>query len=102
MVKYKKSKGEIIFEICNTIFMVLLVIVTLYPVYYVLIASVSDPMKILEGNGLLLYPKDFSLENLEIKINEELYDFFIQDHILNREFQSSTNTQLIGEFLKKI
>ncbi|MBR5248520.1 MAG: carbohydrate ABC transporter permease [Lachnospiraceae bacterium] len=63
MVKYKKSKGEIIFEICNTIFMVLLVIVTLYPVYYVLIASVSDPMKILEGNGLLLYPKDFSLEN---------------------------------------
>ena len=50
----------------------------------------------------LLDIKDFSLEKIEIKINEEMYDSFIQDHILNREFISSTNAQLIEDFLKKI
>lgn len=63
MVQYKKSVGQRIFDICNTIFLLSLVVITLYPLYYVLIASVSDPMKIYTTGGLLLWPQDFSLGN---------------------------------------
>lgn len=54
---YRKSKSEILFNICNYIIMILLIIVTLYPCYYVVVASVSDPSRIYEGSGILLYPK---------------------------------------------
>lgn len=59
---YKKSIGEKVFDICNYIFMILLLIVTIYPCYYVIVASVSDPTKIYEGGGILLYPKGFSIK----------------------------------------
>lgn len=50
------SKGDKVFHIINSIIMVLICIVTIYPLYYVLIASVTDPTAI-EGGKLLLYPK---------------------------------------------
>ena len=56
----KKSVGENIFDSFNYILMVLLAIVTLYPCYYVLIASVSNPQMIFDNNGMLFYPKGFS------------------------------------------
>ena len=63
MTKHKKSVGEKVFDTCNTIFLLALVVITLYPLYYVLIASVSDPMKIYNTGGLLLVPQDFSIQN---------------------------------------
>lgn len=60
---YKKTKGERIFDFFNYLLMILLVIVTLYPCYYVLVASVSDPVKIFASKGLLLFPKGFSLSS---------------------------------------
>lgn len=51
-----KSKPYTIFTICNTIFLALLGIVCLYPFYYVVIASISDPAKLIAYNGLLLAP----------------------------------------------
>ncbi len=32
----KKTKGDIVFDVVNTIFMLALVFITLYPMYYVL------------------------------------------------------------------
>ena len=60
---YKKTKGEIIFDIFNYLLMFLLIIVTLYPCYYVLVASVSDPVKVFATKGLLLTPKGFSISS---------------------------------------
>lgn len=59
-MKFKKSAGEIVFDITNYTIMLIMIVVTLYPCYYVLIASVSDPVRIYEGNGILLFPKGFS------------------------------------------
>lgn len=59
-MKFKKSAGETVFDITNYTIMLIMIIVTLYPCYYVLIASVSDPVRIYEGNGILLFPKGFS------------------------------------------
>ena len=69
MVQYKKTVGQWIFDICNTLFLLALVVITLYPLYYVLMASVSDPMKIYTTGGLLLWPQDFRLENYITALN---------------------------------
>ena len=58
-MKYKKSAGERTFDIFNYLLMIALVIVTLYPCYYVLVASLSDPTRIYEGSGILWFPKGF-------------------------------------------
>lgn len=60
-MKYKKSAGEWVFDSCNYLVMIGLILITLYPCYYVLVASVSDPTRIYEGSGLLLYPKGFAM-----------------------------------------
>ena len=71
---YKKSLGERIFDFCNYLILGLLVVVTLYPCYYVLVASVSDPVKAFSSNGLLLYPKGFSLGSyLEVLKSEQIW-----------------------------
>lgn len=68
-MNYKKSSGEIVFDIFNYMLMVLLAIVTLYPCYYVVVASVSDPTRIYEGSGILLYPKGFALNAYKDVLN---------------------------------
>ena len=69
MLRYKKTPGQILFDVCNVIFLLLLTVITLYPIYYVLVASVSDPMQIYKSGGLLLYPEKFSLENYITALN---------------------------------
>ena len=71
---YKKTKGEIIFDCCNYVLLALLVVVTLYPCYYVLVASVSDPVKIFAEKGLVLFPKGFSLSSyLEVLKSDQIW-----------------------------
>lgn len=57
---YKRTIGERIFDSCNYLFMILIMLIMIYPCYYVLVASVSDPMKIYEGGGILLWPRGFA------------------------------------------
>lgn len=71
---YKKTKGEMIFDCCNYVLLALLVVVTLYPCYYVLVASVSDPVKIFAEKGLVLFPKGFSLSSyLEVLKSDQIW-----------------------------
>lgn len=71
---YKKSVGEYVFDFFNYLFMILLIIVTLYPCYYVLVASVSDPVKVYATNGMLLFPKGFSLASyLEVIKSDQIW-----------------------------
>ena len=58
------SPANRIFDIVNAIFLSLVVIITLYPFYYVLIASVSDGSQIIQGN-VIFTPKDFTLAAYE-------------------------------------
>ena len=59
--KMKMSKGDRIFTIINAIIMILVCIVVLYPLYYVLLASVTDPVVVNSGK-LLLYPEAWYTE----------------------------------------
>lgn len=69
MLQYKKTPGQILFDICNVVFLLLLTVITLYPIYYVLVASVSDPIQVYKSGGLMLYPEKFSLENYITAMN---------------------------------
>lgn len=52
-----RTRGEKVFEVFNVIFMLLLCLVTLYPVWHVLMASVSDPNILYTDRGFYFLPK---------------------------------------------
>lgn len=58
--EYKLS-GEKIFEIVNIFVLSLLLVIVLYPLYFIVIASFSDPSAVNTGN-VWLFPKGASLE----------------------------------------
>ncbi len=55
MVK-KKSLGEVIFTLCNYVFMLALCFICIIPVWHVAMASVSDPALVGATSGLILRP----------------------------------------------
>jgi len=54
----RKSVGEKLFGVANTILMLLLCVITIYPLWYVIIASFSDPLAVSTG-AVTLLPKGF-------------------------------------------
>lgn len=59
----KQSVGERTFELFNTLFMIILMFIMLYPLTFVAFASLSSPSLMISHKGLLLWPKGFSLES---------------------------------------
>lgn len=51
-----RSRGEKTFAIFNTVFLVLLSVVFILPVWHVLMGSLSDPLKLAANTGLVLWP----------------------------------------------
>ena len=60
--KKRKSVADRIFVVCNTIFMILFVAITLYPVINTLAISFNDGTDALRG-GIYLWPRKFTLKN---------------------------------------
>jgi len=54
------STGDRLFNVINVLVMCLIALVILYPLYFVVIASVTDP-NIVNRGGILLYPKELYL-----------------------------------------
>lgn len=81
----RKSKFDIVFDIINYTIMVIILFLVAYPVYFVVIASFSDPNYVNAGQTLL-FPKGINLEGyktiLEFKQiwtgykNSIIYTFF--------------------------
>lgn len=60
--KIKTSVWDKVFVVCNTLFMVLFVIITLYPVLNTLAISFNDGTDALRG-GIYLWPRKWTLQN---------------------------------------
>jgi len=58
----RRSIGEIIFEWFNYLFLTLLMVITIYPLLYVIFASLSDPAEYMAHQGFLLKPLGFNLD----------------------------------------
>ena len=67
----KRKASERIFDFCNMVFLILLAGLTLYPMLYVIFASVSDSNQLLaaKSQGILLHPAGFSLDSYKAVIN---------------------------------
>lgn len=60
-MKIRISAGQKAFNITNTVFLILLSLVMVYPMWHVLCSSLSVDSKLLAHNGILLVPRGFSL-----------------------------------------
>ena len=56
MKKKKKFRftSDGLFDLFNYAFLLILLLIIAYPLYYVLIASISDPYEVYAGNSFLL------------------------------------------------
>lgn len=84
--KVKRNKEDIIFDTIKTIFLVLAVIVVLYPIYFIVIASISDATAVSSGN-VLWRP---------IGINFEGYRRILQNDQIWRGYRNTIMYTLIG------
>lgn len=72
-MKQRKYKSDYVFSICNILIMTIILIVVAYPLYFVIIASISSPSQVAMGN-IILYPKDISFSGYrEIFRNQEIW-----------------------------
>ncbi|NOU73063.1 ABC transporter permease subunit [Paenibacillus sp. LMG 31458] len=62
----KRSIGEHTFDIINIVLLISLSIITIYPLIYVLFASLSDPSFVVQNRGLLFYPHGFTTKAYQL------------------------------------
>lgn len=60
--RIKKTRADTAFDICNIFIMVLLIVIMAYPLYFIVIASLSDPYKVINGE-VYLWPAGFTLDS---------------------------------------
>ncbi len=64
-MKIKHGVGDRIFTVCNTIIMLFLIVITLYPFWFVVAASFSPAGQVSESMGLLVWPESIHLDAYE-------------------------------------
>lgn len=73
-MKIKLTPGERAFNLCNTLILLFLVVIILYPVLHILFASMSDSAQLMKHEGLLTHPAGFSLSAYKAVIqNPNIY-----------------------------
>ncbi|HAU33003.1 carbohydrate ABC transporter permease [Lysinibacillus fusiformis] len=76
-IDMKESKGDRAFTIFNYIFLAIVAVVVLYPLIFVLSASLSNPEYVISGD-LWLWPKEFTVEAYEkVFQNPDIINGFI-------------------------
>ncbi len=57
-----RSPGEKSFRLLNSVFMMAMIVITIYPFLYVIFSSISESRQLVAHTGLLIAPKGFTLE----------------------------------------
>lgn len=70
--KIKEGWASRLFDFCNIIILALVVIVTVYPILYVIFASLSNGDRLLAHTGLLWYPLDFTLAGYKMVFKDPM------------------------------
>lgn len=69
-MKRKTSVADKIFVVCNTLFMIAFVVITLYPVLNTLAISLNDGIDAVRG-GIHLIPRKFTLQNYKTVLQKQ-------------------------------
>lgn len=64
-MRNKETVGSKIFNMCNALFMIIMMVITFYPMLYVVFASFSVPSKFTSHAGILLRPAGFSVSSYQ-------------------------------------
>ncbi len=70
-MKIKKSPSQRAFDAFNILFMILMMLITLYPFLYVLFGSLSMPAEFSKHTGVLLAPQGFQLDAYWLVLQNE-------------------------------
>lgn len=62
----KKTLGDRVFDAVNIAVLILLSVCCLYPMLYVIFASLSDPAELSRAGGILICPKGFQTETYKV------------------------------------
>ena len=89
-MKVKRSKGERAFSVFNYIFLSLIILICLYPVWYVAVASFSDSNLLTQHTGLLFKPLGMSFE---------AYKKVFQNPMIGRGYLNTLFILVVGVFL---
>lgn len=68
----KQTLGARVFTFFNTLFMLFMIFICLYPMLYVVLASLSDSNLLLAHTGMLLKPLGFNLESYSAVLKNQL------------------------------
>ncbi len=66
--RVRNSYADKIFDVCNTLLMIVLFVIFVWPLWFVFIASFSDPYAVGRGE-VLLFPKGLTLAGYELMMN---------------------------------
>lgn len=61
-MKRKRSLGDRTFDVFNTLFLLFMIVIMLYPLWHVLMASLSDSNYLAAHSGALIWPLKFNIE----------------------------------------
>ena len=89
-MKVKRSRGERVFSVFNYIFLSVVIVVCLYPVWYVAVASFSDSNLLTQHVGLLFKPVGMSIE---------AYKKVFQNPMIGRGYLNTLFILVVGVFL---
>ena len=64
IINKRQSLGDKIFDVANTIFLLIVLFIILYPLMFVVSASFSNPLRVLQGE-VWIWPKEFNLNAYE-------------------------------------
>lgn len=74
--------GEEVFHVCNVVFMLALMLVTLYPFLYTLFASFSNAYEFMSHTGLLLKPVGFTLDSYKFVMKNNMIFIGLKNTVL--------------------
>ncbi len=98
----KRSPGDMGFDMILTGIMLIIIIVCLYPMYYVLCASFSDNTALLAKPGIMLYPKGFTLGAYKMALAHPLISSGLKNILIILVFALPLNlfmTVICGYFM---
>lgn len=87
---FKQTWQGRVFDVCNTLFLIALTLVTAYPIWYIFCASFTDAESYISHSGILLWP---------IKPTVEAYKLAFEHPLLIPSFFNTIFVVVVGTFL---
>ena len=86
-----RSRGEYIFAVFNYAIMVLICVITLYPLWHIAMASISDPVAVLSNRGFYFLPRG--------ELNFKGYQLVMENPNISNGFVNTLWFVIVGTIL---